>query len=126
MKCCGWNAGMPSAPSVKRGFFPLDEELQLWAGHFTPSVYEGVTRWGTWMPFERAVTEMGYFWRGSVTEPTVRRTTEGAGAAEEQGGGRGEDAGPGHGGRTRTRERRAEAEEFGRLALVETHRRGTE
>ena len=33
------------------------------------------------MPFERAVTEMGYFWRVSVTEPTVRRTTEGAGAA---------------------------------------------
>jgi hypothetical protein len=33
------------------------------------------------MPFERAVKEMKYFWRVSVTEPTVRRMTEGAGGA---------------------------------------------
>jgi hypothetical protein len=72
---------MPSAPSVKRGFFPLDEELQLLAGQFTPSVCEGMTRLGTWMPFKRAVKEMKYFWQVTVTEPTVRRTTEGAGAA---------------------------------------------
>jgi hypothetical protein len=72
---------MECAPSVKWGFFPLDEELQLLAGHFTPSVYEGMTRLGIWMPFARAVKEMKYFWRVSVTEPTVRRTTEAAGAA---------------------------------------------
>ena len=72
---------MLSAPSVKRGFFPLDEELQLLAGQFTPSVCEGMTRLGTWMPFKRAVKEMKYFWQVTVTEPTVRRTTEGAGAA---------------------------------------------
>jgi hypothetical protein len=59
----------------------LDEELQLLAGHFTPSVYEGITRLGLWMPFGHAVKEMKYFWRVSVTEPTVRRTTEAAGAA---------------------------------------------
>jgi hypothetical protein len=69
------------APSVRRGFFPLDEELELWAGHFTPSVYEGMTRLGTWMPFKRAVKEMKYFGQVSVTEATVRRTTEEAGAA---------------------------------------------
>jgi len=72
---------MECAPSVWRGFFPLDEELQLLAGHFTPSVYEGMTRLGIWMPFARAVKEMKYFWRVSVTGPTVRRTTEAAGAA---------------------------------------------
>jgi len=72
---------MEYAPSVKRGFFPLDEELQLLAGHFTPSVYEGMTRLGIWMPFARAVKEMKYFWRVSVTAPTVGRTTEAAGAA---------------------------------------------
>jgi hypothetical protein len=72
---------MECAPSVRRGFFPLDEELQLLAGHFTPSVYEGMTRLGIWMPFARAVKEMQYFWRVSVTGPTVRRTTEAAGAA---------------------------------------------
>jgi len=72
---------MPAARSVTRGFFPLDEELQLLAGQFTPSVCEGMTRLGTWMPFKRAVKEMQYFWQVSVTEPTVRRTTEAAGAA---------------------------------------------
>jgi hypothetical protein len=72
---------MVCAPSVRRGFFPLDEELELLAGHFTPSVYEGITRLGIWMPFARAVKEMKYFWHVSVTEPTVRRTTEAAGAA---------------------------------------------
>ena len=72
---------MERAPSVRRGFFPLDEELQLLAGQFTPSVYEGMTRLGIWMPFACAVKEMKYFWRVSVTGPTVRRTTEVAGAA---------------------------------------------
>jgi len=72
---------MVCAPSVRRGFFPLDEELQLLAGHFTPSVYEGMTRLGIWMPFARAGKELQYFWRVSVTAPTVRRTTEAAGAA---------------------------------------------
>ncbi len=72
---------MVSAPSVTRGFFPLDEELELLAGHFTPSLEEGMTRLGTWMPFQRAAKEMGFFWRVTVTEPTVRRTTEEAGAA---------------------------------------------
>ena len=48
---------MECAPSVRRGFFPLDEELQLLAGHFTPSVYEGITRLGIWMLFARAVKE---------------------------------------------------------------------
>jgi hypothetical protein len=75
---------MPSAPSANRGFSPLDEELELLAGHFTPSVCEGMTRLGTWMPFERAVKEMKYFWHVTVTEPTLRRQTEAAGAAYVQ------------------------------------------
>jgi len=72
---------MRCALAVKRGFFPLDEELQLLAGQYTPTVYEGMTRLGTWMPFERAVKEVGYFLHMSVTEATVRRQTEAAGAA---------------------------------------------
>ncbi len=72
---------MVFAPSVPWGFFPLDEELELLAGHFTPSVYEGMTRLGTWMPFERAVKELEYFWRVTATEPTLRRQAEAAGAA---------------------------------------------
>ncbi len=178
---------MECAPSVGRGFFPLDEELDLLAGHFTPSLYEGMTRLGTWMPFERAVKEVGYFLHVTVTEPTlrrvqvepVRRTTQAAGAAyvavqtaeveqlertlppAPQGpavqlmsvdgayvplvhkewaevktlalGTVGEpvlDAQRGelvvHTTELSYFSRLAEAEEFGRLALVETHRRGTE
>ena len=64
---------MVSAPSVTRGFFPLDEELELLAGHFAPSVYEGIARMRARMPFESAVKELRYFWQVTVTEPTVRR-----------------------------------------------------
>ncbi len=72
---------MRCAHAVRRGFFPLDEELQLLAGHYTPTLYEGMTRLSTWMPFARAVKEMGYFRHTQVTEATVRRQTEAAGAA---------------------------------------------
>jgi hypothetical protein len=75
---------MVSAPSVTWGFFPLDEELELLAGHFTPSVYEGMTRLGAWMPFERAVKELRYFWQVTATAPTLRRQAEAAGAAYVQ------------------------------------------
>ena len=40
-----------------------------------------MTRLATWMPFARAVKEVGYFRHTSVTEATVRRQTEAAGAA---------------------------------------------
>jgi len=72
---------MPSVRAARRGFFPLDEELQLLAGHYTPTLYEGMTRLSTWMPFGRAVKEVGYFLHTHVTEATVRRQTEAAGAA---------------------------------------------
>src|SRR5512139_3708275 len=72
---------MRCARAVRRGFFPLDEELQLLAGHYTPTLYEGMTRLSTWMPFARAVKEMGYFRHTHVMEATVRRQTEAAGAA---------------------------------------------
>jgi hypothetical protein len=72
---------MRCARAVRRGFFPLDEELQLLAGHYTPTLYEGMTRLSTWMPFARAVKEVGYFRHTPVTEATVRRQTEAAGAA---------------------------------------------
>jgi len=72
---------MRCARAVRRGFFPLDEELQLLAGHYTPTLYEGMTRLSTWMPFARAVKEVGYFRHTPVTEATVRRQTAAAGAA---------------------------------------------
>jgi hypothetical protein len=72
---------MPSVRVARRGFFPLDEDLQLLAGHYTPTLYEGMTRLSTWMPLGRAVKEVGYFLHTHVTEATVRRQTEAAGAA---------------------------------------------
>ena len=72
---------MGCARAVRRGFFPLDEELQLLAGHYTPTLYEAMTRLSTWMSFARAVKEVGYFRHTHVTEATVRRQTEAAGAA---------------------------------------------
>lgn len=72
---------MGDARCVRPGFFPLDEELELVAGHFTPRVYEGLTRLAAWMPFGRAASEAGHFLHVSVTEATVRRHSEAAGAA---------------------------------------------
>lgn len=72
---------MPFALNVRRGFFPLDEELQLLPGHLTPSVQEGLVHLSTWMPFARAVKELRFFTHVTTTEPTVRRETEAAGAA---------------------------------------------
>jgi hypothetical protein len=40
-----------------------------------------VTRLGTWLPFARAAQEVAFFWRVPLSEPTVRRATEAAGAA---------------------------------------------
>lgn len=72
---------MPSAPTVSGGFFPLDDELQLLPGRLTPALAESLVHLGTWMPFGRAVKELHYFHRVHLTEATVRRETEAAGAA---------------------------------------------
>ena len=72
---------MGYVPCVRQGFFPLDEELGLVAGHFTPSVYEDITRLATWMPFSQAVKEAGHYLHITLSEATVRRQSEAAGAA---------------------------------------------
>lgn len=72
---------MPFAPSVSGGCFPLDEELPLLPGRLTPTLAESLVHLGTWMPFGRAVKEVYYFHRVHLTEATVRRETEAAGAA---------------------------------------------
>ena len=72
---------MPSARSVSRAFFPLDDELQLLPGHLTPSLQEHLTRLSTWMPFQRAAKEFHWFTHVTVSEPLTRRLAEAAGAA---------------------------------------------
>jgi hypothetical protein len=66
---------------VRRGFSPLDEELELLAGAYTPSLVESVVRLGTWMPFESVTKGIEYFLKVNVSEPTARRKTEAAGEA---------------------------------------------
>ena len=48
---------------------------------YTPRLEESMTRLATWMPFQRAATELEFFTGVPVAEATVRRVTEAAGAA---------------------------------------------
>ena len=64
-----------------RGFFPLDKELELEPESLTPSLIEGMVLLGSWMPFAEAGKFIGHFWKVSVSEATVRRTTEKSGEA---------------------------------------------
>ena len=76
---CG--ATTPSASPVRRRCSPLDEELGLLPGALTPSLYESAVRLGAWVPFPQATPLLAHFTHSTVSEPTVRRKTEQAGAA---------------------------------------------
>ncbi len=69
---------------VESGFFPLDEELALLPGGLTPTQHEHLVHLAVWMPFAQA----GKMWESllgvQVSEATVRRMTEQAGAHYEQ------------------------------------------
>lgn len=68
--------------NVDRGFFPLDEELQLWPGKLTPREHERLVRLAGWMPsFEKAVELFADFLGIEVGKITSQRYTEEAGAA---------------------------------------------
>ena len=139
-----------------RAFFPLDEELALIPGRLTPHAQECLVRFGAWLPFEKARAELAFVLRVEVSEATTRRYVEGAGAAyvahqtaEVE---RLEretppaEAGPQkmffsvdgamvpvvggewvvHSRALSYFSRNAEANDFRRLALIESHRRGVE
>jgi len=72
---------MACARPVRSGFSPLDRELELLPGELSPTVAEGVARLGTWLPFGQAVRLLEFFWGIVVSESSVRRQTEAAGAA---------------------------------------------
>ena len=63
------------------GFFPLDEELALGPGAFSPFLRESIVRLGARMPFEQVPGEFAFFTEVPVGDDTARRLTEGAGAA---------------------------------------------
>ena len=68
-------------PKCEMGLFPLDWELQLLPGHLTPALEESLVHLAAWMPFEKAVKELHHFTGVTVSEPTVRRDAQAAGAA---------------------------------------------
>src|SRR6185437_4424302 len=74
---------MAPAPPVGPGFFPLDEELALVPGNLTPRQQEHLVHLATWMPFARAVQMLERVVGVQVSEPTVRRQAEAAGAQVE-------------------------------------------
>lgn len=68
-------------PAGGAGLSPLDEALGLVPGSLSPQLLEGVVRLGSSMPFARAAEDLAFFWGVWLSEDTVRRHTEGAGAA---------------------------------------------
>jgi hypothetical protein len=78
---CGGAKG--DVQHVGRGLFPLDEELELLPGRYTPRLQEAMTRWGSKLPFQQAADEIKATWQTEISEPTVRRTTQENGRASE-------------------------------------------
>jgi hypothetical protein len=76
---------MVCAQNAGRGFFPLDEELQLVPGKLSPREHERLVRLAGWIPsFEKAVEVFEDFLGIAVGKVTSQRYTEEAGAAYEQ------------------------------------------
>jgi hypothetical protein len=67
-----------------RGFFPLDEELELLPGMLTPHGHECLVRLSSWMPFAKAAEMLEDFMGIRVSKGVSRRYTQAAGAAYEQ------------------------------------------
>lgn len=73
---------MASVPSAGALFSPLDKELGLLPGELTPQLQEQCTRLGQATDsFQEAADLVASFTRVRVSESTVRRLTEGGGAA---------------------------------------------
>jgi hypothetical protein len=69
---------MPVLPPL---FFPLDEELELGRGDFSPWLVEQLARLGAWVPFPHVPQEFAAFTGVALGRETARRRTEAAGAA---------------------------------------------
>src|SRR5512137_2706349 len=75
---------MKFVQDVGKGFFPLDEELELLPGVLTPHGHECLVRLASWMPFEKATELLADFMGIEVSEIASQRYTETAGAAYER------------------------------------------
>jgi hypothetical protein len=75
---------MKFVQGVGKGFFPLDEELELLPGVLTPHGHECLVRLASWMPFEKATELLADFMGIGVSEIVSQKYAEAAGAAYEQ------------------------------------------
>lgn len=60
---------------ARSAIFPLDEELQLLPGKYTPHIQESLTRLGCKLPFMQAAEEVGFIQRTEVKEANLREIT---------------------------------------------------
>ncbi len=74
---------MEHVPSVGRVFFPLDDELGLLPGNLAPRQQEHLVHLASWMPFAWAARMLEHLLGVQVSEETVRRLTQQAGAGVE-------------------------------------------
>ena len=72
---------MRSVRLAGRGFFPLDEELELLPGVLTPQGHECLVRLSGWMPFAKAVELLEDFMGMKVSKLVGQKYTHMAGAA---------------------------------------------
>jgi hypothetical protein len=75
---------MGFARDVGKGFFPLDEELELLPGELTPYGHECLVRLSGWMPFRKASEIFEDLLGIHVSKIVSQNYTEQAGAAYEQ------------------------------------------
>lgn len=71
------------ARSVGPVFSPLDDELGLLVGRYTPRLQETIARWGSDKTFGKTVKEVASCFHTAVSEATCRRITYRSGEAAE-------------------------------------------
>src|SRR5262245_17736323 len=76
-------AAMAIVAPVRRAIFPLDKQLALLPGLFTPLLQNHLAHLGTWMPFAKAATLLECFTHTHLSEASVQRYTESIGLAYE-------------------------------------------
>lgn len=78
-----WSEAKDTVVTATSVFSPLDEELQLLPGQYTPQIQEAMTRLGSKIPYEQAVEEVWLNQRTRVEESTLRGTTNRHGKVAE-------------------------------------------
>jgi hypothetical protein len=74
---------MATAPSARRAFFPLDNQLALLPGRLTPLLQDHLAHLAAWMPFAKAAALLACFTHTQVSESSAQRHTEAVGLALE-------------------------------------------